>query len=92
MSDPQLEIFTDEAGVAVLKFPAGFELGILGFDRLDAGDGFVQKRIGVDRLSNRARDQPLHHRIAHQRQNDKQGTVLSVTRVSTGLINNKMKM
>ena len=34
----ELEVFADETGIAVLEFPARLELGVLGFDRLDAGN------------------------------------------------------
>ena len=36
----ELEVLADETAVAVLEIPAGLQFGVLGLDRLDAGDRF----------------------------------------------------
>ena len=66
--DLEFEVLADKPGVAVLEFPAGFELGVLGFNRLNPGDRFVEIGIGFHRLPHAAVDLAAHHRVADNRQ------------------------
>ena len=65
-ADLELEIFTDEAAVAILEIPAGFELGVLGLDRLNAGDGFGEVTVGADTFLHHLVDLVLDNRVGDQ--------------------------
>ena len=70
--DLQFEVFTDVPAVAVLKCPAGFEFSVLGFDRLNAGQGFRQIAAGVHSFLHRSPDLIVNDRVHNQRQHDEQ--------------------
>ena len=68
----ELEVFADEAAVAVLEGPAGFQLGILGFDRLDSSDRLGEIAVGVDALVHHSIDLMFDDGVGDQGQHDEQ--------------------
>ena len=71
--DFKFEVFANEAGVAILELPAGFQFGVLGLDRLNASDGFIQIGIGFHGLAHAPVDLGAHQWVAEHGEHQHQG-------------------
>ena len=56
-----------------MELPAGFELGVLRFDRLNTGDRFSQEAVGANGFRNSAADLIVDQGIGYEGQHDEQG-------------------